>query len=336
MAAGRRGRLPPVVRRRRGARVATVRRPGPRAGERHVPRPRTTTRRGSARRDSAISTRSSASTTGWSTPAGGASEAAGTHHLLSTVLDVSPSGFVALDYDGPRRLANPRPKRSSACRSPRRRGVRLADLRRRSPRASPPSRPDGRRSSTSRRRSSSQVLPRRRSLDRGFPRAFILMDELTEELRLYEKAAYEKLIRMMSHEVNNSLGASNSLLHSCLNYARPPPAEPIAPTSRTPWESLSAEPRSSRRSCGASPRSSACPRPTAKTLRRLRPGRGIAAAHEARGRLQGVTLERQLRSPIPSPAIRGSRPDRTGPPERGQERHRGRGSRRPRLLRPTA
>ena len=56
-------------------------------------------------------------------------------------------------------------------------------------------------------------------VDRGFPRGFVLLEELTEELRLYEKAAYEKLIRMMSHEVNNSVGASNSLLHSCLNYA---------------------------------------------------------------------------------------------------------------------
>ena len=54
--------------------------------------------------------------------------------------------------------------------------------------------------------------------DRGFLRDFILMEELTEELRQSEKAAYEKLIRMMSHEVNNSVGAANSLLHSCLNY----------------------------------------------------------------------------------------------------------------------
>ncbi|HEX8090094.1 MAG TPA: HAMP domain-containing protein, partial [Blastocatellia bacterium] len=54
--------------------------------------------------------------------------------------------------------------------------------------------------------------------DRGFLRDFILMEEMTEELRRSEKAAYEKLIRLMSHEVNNSVGASNSLLHSCLTY----------------------------------------------------------------------------------------------------------------------
>ena len=55
-------------------------------------------------------------------------------------------------------------------------------------------------------------------LDQGFQRSFILMEELTEELRRFEKAAYEKVIRLLSHEVNNSVGAVNSLLHSCLNY----------------------------------------------------------------------------------------------------------------------
>ncbi len=48
--------------------------------------------------------------------------------------------------------------------------------------------------------------------DQGFERGFFLFEELTEELRESEKAAYGKLIRMMSHEVNNSVGAVNSLL----------------------------------------------------------------------------------------------------------------------------
>jgi nitrogen fixation/metabolism regulation signal transduction histidine kinase len=56
-------------------------------------------------------------------------------------------------------------------------------------------------------------------IDRGFVRSFLLVEELTEELRQFERAAYEKLIRVMSHEVNNTVAASNSLLHSSLNYA---------------------------------------------------------------------------------------------------------------------
>jgi nitrogen fixation/metabolism regulation signal transduction histidine kinase len=57
-------------------------------------------------------------------------------------------------------------------------------------------------------------------MDRGFPCRFFLLDELTEELHRTEKHAYEKLIRMMSHEVNNTSGAVQSLLQSCLVFRR--------------------------------------------------------------------------------------------------------------------
>jgi nitrogen fixation/metabolism regulation signal transduction histidine kinase len=56
--------------------------------------------------------------------------------------------------------------------------------------------------------------------DRGFAKTFYLLEEMTEELRLTEKTAYEKLIRMMSHEVNNSVGAVRSLLESVLQYSQ--------------------------------------------------------------------------------------------------------------------
>jgi signal transduction histidine kinase len=55
-------------------------------------------------------------------------------------------------------------------------------------------------------------------IDRGFTRSFRLIEELTEELRQAERGAYEKLIRVMAHEVNNTVAASNSLLHSSLAY----------------------------------------------------------------------------------------------------------------------
>ncbi len=43
---------------------------------------------------------------------------------------------------------------------------------------------------------------------------------MTEEVRAAEKAAYEKLIRMVAHEVGNSVAASSSLLQSSLSYSR--------------------------------------------------------------------------------------------------------------------
>jgi signal transduction histidine kinase len=68
-------------------------------------------------------------------------------------------------------------------------------------------------------------------MDRGFARGFLVIDEMTEEARTIERAAYEKLIRVMSHEVNNSVTASNSLLQSSLTYSRE-----LAPGSRADFE----------------------------------------------------------------------------------------------------
>ena len=56
-------------------------------------------------------------------------------------------------------------------------------------------------------------------LDRGFTRRFVVLEELTQELIKQEKQAYEQLIRMMAHEINNSIGAINSILHSFQTYA---------------------------------------------------------------------------------------------------------------------
>ncbi len=49
--------------------------------------------------------------------------------------------------------------------------------------------------------------------DQGFDHPFILMEELTRELLKVEKASYERIIRMMSHEVNNSVGAIGATLN---------------------------------------------------------------------------------------------------------------------------
>jgi two-component system nitrogen regulation sensor histidine kinase NtrY len=68
--------------------------------------------------------------------------------------------------------------------------------------------------------------------DRGFPRSYVLIEELTAELNRTERETYEKLIRMMSHEVTNTVAATNSLLESCRNYAR----ELQNPESRSDYE----------------------------------------------------------------------------------------------------
>ncbi len=54
--------------------------------------------------------------------------------------------------------------------------------------------------------------------DRGFSRSFYMIYEMTSDIVQSQKAAYEKLIRLMSHEVNNTIASTNSLLESSLNF----------------------------------------------------------------------------------------------------------------------
>jgi signal transduction histidine kinase len=55
-------------------------------------------------------------------------------------------------------------------------------------------------------------------MDKGFRRSFLMMEELTSEILTSEKNAYGKVIRMMAHEVNNTLGATDSILQTTRNY----------------------------------------------------------------------------------------------------------------------
>lgn len=54
--------------------------------------------------------------------------------------------------------------------------------------------------------------------DRGFARHFLMVEELTAELESSERATYEKLVRVLAHEVNNTVAATGSVLDSLLFY----------------------------------------------------------------------------------------------------------------------
>ena len=122
--------------------------------------------------------------------------------LLQKIVAASPSGIVICDFDGKIEAMNPAAERLVT--------------------------PDVRAAMQAIAPGESRLLAaagrrlkvwRAEFRDRGFPKTFYVVEELTEELRLSEKSAYEKLIRMMSHEVNNSVGAIRSLLESSLRYA---------------------------------------------------------------------------------------------------------------------
>jgi two-component system nitrogen regulation sensor histidine kinase NtrY len=152
------------------------------------------------------------------------------HYFLSRILDVSPLGILTLDFDDRVTLVNPSAERLLAQPAGALLGRRLAEI------VTPLAETFATLESGESRVVSVQGARRVKChrgtfLDRGFRRTFLLMEELTEELRQFEKAAYEKLIRVMSHEVNNTIGASNSLLHSCLTYAGE-----LRPENRTDFE----------------------------------------------------------------------------------------------------
>lgn len=113
------------------------------------------------------------------------------HQLLQKIVEASPAGIVICDFDGNVESMNPAARAAQAPLEP---GMHQAG---------------GRRFRVS----------RGEFRDRGFAKNFYVIEEMTEELRRSEKAAYEKLIRMMSHEVNNSVGAVRSLIESSLRYA---------------------------------------------------------------------------------------------------------------------
>jgi two-component system, NtrC family, nitrogen regulation sensor histidine kinase NtrY len=140
------------------------------------------------------------------------------HQFLSRVLQVSPSGVVILDFDGAISSLNPAAERLLDRTAAAAVGRRLEALR--SPLADALAVLDPGEARLVGMLGARRVKCHHGTfIDRGFPRSFLLIEELTEELRQFERAAYEKLIRVMSHEVNNSVAASNSLLHSSLAYA---------------------------------------------------------------------------------------------------------------------
>jgi signal transduction histidine kinase len=125
------------------------------------------------------------------------------HQLLQKIVDASPAGIVICDFDGNVERVNPAAER-----------VLSADLLAQLNKV-----PSGDSRLVAHAGARRMKVSRAEFRDRGFPKTFFVIEEMTEELRLSEKTAYEKLIRIMSHEVNNSVGAVRSLLESSLRYA---------------------------------------------------------------------------------------------------------------------
>ena len=125
--------------------------------------------------------------------------------FLDRLLEATPSAVIVFDFDGHISLLNPS---AAALRHREHLLQQMASL------------PDGASTMLSDPDGRRYRGQRGQFHDRGFARRFLLLEELTEELQSSERATYEKLVRVLGHEVNNTVAATGSVLESLLFYRR--------------------------------------------------------------------------------------------------------------------
>lgn len=134
------------------------------------------------------------------------------NHFLDLLINASPMGVVILDFEQRITTINPSAKRFLAARE-NVIGQRLQDIG--SPLAREIEKIENESTETVRLNGANVYHCSRLSFrDRGFAHPFILIEQMTEEVHRAEKNAYEKIIRMIAHEVNNTMGGITSTLDS--------------------------------------------------------------------------------------------------------------------------
>jgi two-component system nitrogen regulation sensor histidine kinase NtrY len=138
------------------------------------------------------------------------------HLFLEKLIDTSPTGIIILDYDENIHQVNPKALQLLSMES--------QDLVSKPIQsiihpvvASITKLPTGQSVTVTFNNVNTYKIQKSHFIDRGFPRQFIMVEELTAEILSAEKKAYGKVIRMMAHEVNNTIGPVNSILQSALN-----------------------------------------------------------------------------------------------------------------------
>lgn len=125
------------------------------------------------------------------------------HFFLEKLIQTSPTGIIILDYDGKLKQINPKAleiiKENPDLLENQIQGMKTG--------TSKMLRTDG---------LHTYKIQKSRFIDRGFERIFIMMEEVTAEIFSAEKSVYSKVIRMMAHEVNNTVGPVNSIINTAL------------------------------------------------------------------------------------------------------------------------
>ncbi|PRY11251.1 PAS domain S-box-containing protein [Pontibacter ummariensis] len=139
------------------------------------------------------------------------------HYLLEKLIQASPAGIILLGFDNQVEAANPAAEKFLGLSLGELQGKHVSQL---------PSEwakqllelPTGKSTTFRLQGTWTYRCHRAHFMDRGFQHYFVLIEELTEAILQNERQAYEKVIRVMSHEVNNTTGAINSILGSLAFY----------------------------------------------------------------------------------------------------------------------
>lgn len=156
------------------------------------------------------------------------------HYFLDRLIQASPAGIILLDYDGHIAEVNPMGLELLGLDEPPM-GQKLDAINHpllRELARWPPGR-SGILSGKGQERYRCEVV---QFIHRGFHRKFLMIQELSKEMLATEKRAYGKVIRMMAHEVNNSIGAINSILESTIDAYPEVPGDDFAQDVRASLE----------------------------------------------------------------------------------------------------
>jgi len=139
------------------------------------------------------------------------------HFFLQKLLEASPSGIIILDFDEKITSLNPAAENFLNINSEKICGKMFKEINNNFLKELG-NLSDKQTSMTFKNGMKTYKCTRAHFVDQGFSHKFIIIDEFTNEVIKTEKQAYGKVIRMMSHEINNSIGAVNSILNSVKNY----------------------------------------------------------------------------------------------------------------------
>lgn len=129
------------------------------------------------------------------------------HFFLEKLIQTSPTGIVILDYNHQVKQINPKALDILGDKV----GIFMEQAGQLKAGESKMLRFDGPRT---------YRLQKSHFMDRGFARFFLMIEEMTSVIFEAEKNVYGKVIRMMAHEVNNTIGPVNSILNLTLQTGK--------------------------------------------------------------------------------------------------------------------